>query len=122
MRDIDREELCLSPKRAKPSSAEVFATATVAAVATWRAQMSKKYEETYNLNNADLSSVLAAERENENDIDKQLLKPSAVEKLSTENSRLGDDTTKVFPESPWYRVLVTVVCAGILVGTLILLW
>lgn len=84
--------------------------------------MSKKYEETYNLNNADLSSVLAAERENENDIDKQLLKPSAVEKLSTENSRLGDDTTKVFPESPWYRVLVTVVCAGILVGTLILLW
>lgn len=84
-------------------------------------RMHSKPDAEYHLD-TDLSRLLADAANAEDEFGPPLLKPLTVEELSTENSRLGNDTAKVFPESPWYRVIVTVVCAGILVGALILLW
>ncbi|MGJ7582640.1 hypothetical protein ACSFA3_20895 [Variovorax sp. RHLX14] len=70
----------------------------------------------------DLLKLLADASKAEDEFGPPLSNLSTVDKLLTENSRLDDDTTKVFPESPWYLVIVTVVVVGSLVGTLILLW
>jgi hypothetical protein len=41
--------------------------------------------------------------------------------LSTEIARLQAETERTLPETPWYRSIVTVVVAGVLVGLLFLI-
>jgi hypothetical protein len=70
---------------------------------------------------ADLATIMEEAGTPVNEVDEKLLNEPSLEKLTTENARLANETVKALPESPWYLAILTAAFVGILSGLLFLM-